>query len=81
MVMDREQEGGAISFSLDGEFLGVAFTGLREQLSRAGFGAASGLCPAATFTAGRHELRFGSEECAHAPEGYSPLIRIFNSNI
>ena len=42
MVMDREQEGGAISFSLDGELLGVAFTGLREQLSRAGFGAASG---------------------------------------
>ena len=74
-LLDWEQEGGAISFSLDGEFLGVAFTGLREQLSRAGHGAARGLCPAATFTAGRHELRFGSEECAHVPEGYSLFAR------
>jgi hypothetical protein len=64
-----------ISFSLDGELLGVAFRGMSGQLA----GGAYGLCPGATLTAGRHEFRFGDSECEYAPLGYLMFERPLNS--
>ena len=71
---------GQISFSLNGELLGVAFTNVKSQLAAAMRDeGAVGICPAATFTAGRHELRFSDQECEYTPAGYQHYARPTNA--
>ena len=72
-LLDLEE--GQISFALNGEPLGVAFTNVHSQLMLAREAGLEGICPAATFTAGRHELRFSEAECEHAPPGYHLYAR------
>ena len=71
---------GQISFSLNGDVLGVAFTNVKSQLAAAiQSEGALGICPAATFTAGRHELRFSEQECEFTPAGYQHCVRPTNA--